>query len=93
MPKTEWKDREVYDLLRKIDHGYSPDTDEAAMLAACTELDLSYYPITTLPESTGQLTRLTYLDLHPEKPELPEHSHTSLQIPSEQIPVTSPEQP
>ena len=63
MPKTEWTAMEVYDLLCKIDQGYTPNADEAAMLETRTELNLNLKSITTLPESIGRLTSLQALYL------------------------------
>ncbi|MBR7010984.1 MAG: leucine-rich repeat domain-containing protein [Oscillospiraceae bacterium] len=73
MKKTKWTDEEVYELLRRIDEGYTPDADEAAMLAARMVLDLSDTRITALPASLGQLTGLHWLDLsHTQITALPE---------------------
>ncbi|MBO4419144.1 MAG: leucine-rich repeat domain-containing protein [Oscillospiraceae bacterium] len=63
MKKTEWTNTEVYDLLCKIDQGYAPDADEAAMLAIKKVLDLRGTPITALPESIGRLTSLQTLSV------------------------------
>ena len=63
MKETKWASMKVYELLRRIDEGYTPDADEAAMLAARDTLDLIRTPITALPESLGQLKSLQTLRL------------------------------
>lgn len=58
-----YNSKAVYELLCRIDEGYTPGAEESRMLSARRILNLSGYEISFLPRSLGQLVSLQELDL------------------------------
>lgn len=58
-----YSSKAVYELLCRIDGGYTPDAEEARMLSGRRTLKLSGCDISFLPHSLGQLSNLRELDL------------------------------
>ena len=62
-----WSDREILDLLLRIDRGHRPTDAEAAALKSRTSLYLDNTPLAALPDSLGQLKNLRELYLRNTK--------------------------
>ena len=75
MEKKIWSNVAVYELLRDIDLGYHPTSEERIVLSNLEHLDLSWIQIADLQDSLKQLLSLKKLDL----------SHTGITSLSESI--------
>ncbi len=56
-------DREVLELLQRMDEGYCPSAAERAELGSVNKLSLCNKGLARLPESIGSLSGLTHLNL------------------------------
>ena len=58
-----YSSKAVYELLCRVDGGYTPSAEESRMLSNRRKLDLSGSGISFLPQSVGLLVKLQTLDL------------------------------